>query len=72
MSPEQLELDPDPRPWFEGSYTYPDGSLAANVWVRAENAEEAAERAEAMLRDIGALPGGRMRESWLRFVEATT
>ncbi|HVX32139.1 MAG TPA: hypothetical protein VHA80_03280 [Solirubrobacterales bacterium] len=49
----QLDLlDPPAEGWWEY------GRGRSTVWVLADSAEEAREKAEAALRDLGVLPGG--------------
>jgi len=56
-------------PPVDGWWEWGDG--ATRVWVRAGSAEEARVRAEAQLRDLGLLPGGRpeLHESFRRMRE---
>jgi hypothetical protein len=63
--------DPLPEPverWWEC------GLGASTAWVVADTAEEARARAEALLRDLGALPGGPpgLHDSYLRMREFAT
>ncbi|MFN8215711.1 MAG: hypothetical protein U0R71_03860 [Solirubrobacterales bacterium] len=56
-------------PRLEGWWEFANG--ASTVWVQAEDSESAREKAEALLRDLGVIPGGpaRLHESYLRMRE---
>ena len=69
VNEHQLDLFAPPA---DGWWEVPHG--AGTVWVRAETPEEAREKAEAHLRDLGVLPGGPpgLHETFERMVDFAT
>jgi hypothetical protein len=67
----QLDLlGPSAEGWWESERATAAG--VSRIFVVADDREEAAEKVDALLRDLGVVPGGRpgLHESFLRMCES--